>query len=270
MAASARREHVIAWKPDVPGIDEVFHARFVDHVYPSHTHDTWTVLIVDRGAISFDLGRHHRGASGAEIAVLPPHVTHDGRSGANDGFRKRVLYLDVGLLGSDLIGRAVDRSTFVDTTLRRNISRLHDALANRDDALAGEALAAEVVDRLGEHLRGLPAATSPPAPPRQAGHDLRDLLDEHLTVPFSLARAAAILGYHPTHLTRSFTSEFGASPHAYVIGRRIDLARHRLLAGETPAAVAAAIGFHDQAHLHRHFRRHTGTTPGSYALAGRR
>ncbi|WP_254068953.1 hypothetical protein [Streptomyces sp. TM32] len=27
-----------------------------------------------------------------------------------------------------------------------------------------------------------------------------------------------------------------------------------------------AAGFHDQAHLHRHFTRYVGTTPGRYAL----
>lgn len=40
-------EWVRAWKPAVPGIHEVFHARFVDHAYPPHTHDAWTVFIVD-------------------------------------------------------------------------------------------------------------------------------------------------------------------------------------------------------------------------------
>lgn len=36
-----------AWKPEVPGIREVFHARFVDHAYPARTHDAWTVFTVD-------------------------------------------------------------------------------------------------------------------------------------------------------------------------------------------------------------------------------
>jgi len=36
------------------------------------------------------------------------------------------------------------------------------------------------------------------------------------------------------------------------------------------AQVAAGVGFHDQAHLTRHFRRHVGTTPARYAAAFRR
>ncbi|WP_405509499.1 helix-turn-helix domain-containing protein [Streptomyces cyaneofuscatus] len=39
---------------------------------------------------------------------------------------------------------------------------------------------------------------------------------------------------------------------------------HLLLDGLRPAQVATAVGFHDQAHLNRHFTRHVGTTPGRY------
>jgi AraC-like DNA-binding protein len=81
----------------------------------------------------------------------------------------------------------------------------------------------------------------------------------------TLADAAAVLDRSVPHLVRSFTRHHGLSPHAYVLGRRIEAARSRLLAGARPADVAVELGFHDQAHLTRHFRRHTATTPGRYA-----
>ena len=43
---------VQAWRPDVPGVSEVLHAYFPDHAYPLHTHDTWTLLLVDAGAFA--------------------------------------------------------------------------------------------------------------------------------------------------------------------------------------------------------------------------
>src|SRR4029077_9871146 len=95
---TTQREWVRAWKPDVAGIREVFHARFVDHVYPPHTHDTWTVFIVDEGAIAYDLETKHRGAIAARVTVLPPHVVHDGRAATSEGFRKRVLYVGTDIL----------------------------------------------------------------------------------------------------------------------------------------------------------------------------
>ncbi|MGZ8629061.1 MAG: hypothetical protein ACXWYN_10110 [Actinomycetota bacterium] len=55
---------VRAWKPGVPGVHEVFHARAVEHAYPRHTRDPWTLFIVDEGAIRYDLESRHRGAAG--------------------------------------------------------------------------------------------------------------------------------------------------------------------------------------------------------------
>ncbi|HEV7760971.1 MAG TPA: AraC family ligand binding domain-containing protein, partial [Acidimicrobiales bacterium] len=99
---------VDAWVPAVPGIAEVLHARLVDYAYPPHCHDTWTVLIVDDGAIRYDLDSRHCGAARQTVAVLPPGVIHDGQAAPGTvGFRKRNLYLDAGFLPAGLIGAAV-------------------------------------------------------------------------------------------------------------------------------------------------------------------
>ena len=100
MRATATR----AWKPPLPGVREVLHARFFDHAYPLHTHDVWTLFIVDDGAISYGLDRHERAADPTMVSLLPPHVVHDGRPATTDGFRKRVLYLETSILGEHLIG----------------------------------------------------------------------------------------------------------------------------------------------------------------------
>jgi AraC-like DNA-binding protein len=97
------------------------------------------------------------------------------------------------------------------------------------------------------------------------------MLDDRLTETFTLAEAGELLGAHPSHLVRVFSQTYGIAPHRYVTGRRVDRARRLLLDGSSPAAAAALAGFHDQAHLTRHFRRTLGTTPGAFAATvGRR
>jgi transcriptional regulator GlxA family with amidase domain len=59
-------------------------------------------------------------------------------------------------------------------------------------------------------------------------------------------------------------------PHRYLLAQRILRARRLLEAGEPIAAVAAATGFVDQSHLHRHFRRGLDVTPAQYAARFRR
>jgi AraC-like DNA-binding protein len=57
------------------------------------------------------------------------------------------------------------------------------------------------------------------------------------------------------------------SPHSFQIGQRVIRARRLLEAGMSAAEAAVMTGFVDQSHLHRHFTRRLGITPGRYARA---
>jgi AraC-like DNA-binding protein len=244
-----------AWRPNVPGIHEVFHARFTTHAYPSHTHDAWTLLIMDAGVVRYDLDRHEHGALREQVTLLPPGVPHDGRSVRP--FRKRVLYLASDTLTG--VGTAVDHPSLNDPLLRHRIHQLHTSLRTED--LEAQSRFALIRDRLRRHLRGTPAP--PPAKATIAG-GLRDLLDARLPDTPTLDEAAAVLGAHPVSLVRAFSREFGIPPHRYVTGRRLELARRHLLAGHPPAVAATMAGFYDQAHLTRHFTKLLGVGPGRY------
>ncbi len=260
---------VSAWRPGVPGIAEVFHAHFVDHAYPAHTHDVWTLLIVDDGAIRFDLDRHRHGARRPSVTLLPPHVPHDGRSASRQGFRKRVLYLDTSLLGGELAGVAADQPTLPDLRLRHRIDQLHRVLAEPGEAFEADSRLAFVLERIERHLRGRDRSRPEPAG-RVLAVRLRELLDARTTEGVTLREAAELLHAHPTHLVRTFTRTHGLPPHAYLTGRRVEVARRLLLAGQRPAEVAAAVGFYDQSHLARHFKRHLGVSPARFPGPGGR
>ncbi len=260
----ARAPHALrAWRPDLPGVGEVLHARFTEHAYPSHTHDSWTLLIVDDGAVRYDLDRHEHGALISLVTLLPPGVPHDGRAASPHGFRKRVLYLEHRLLDADLVGAAVDRPGLADPLLRHRVHQLHEVLVGRREPWEAASRLALIRERLDQQLRrdvvDQPAADDPGLADR-----LRDLLDARLTEGLTLDEASRELHAHPTHLVRAFTRRHGIPPHRYLTGRRVDRARRLLLDGRRPAEVAAEVGFYDQAHLTRHFRRMLGVAPGHY------
>lgn len=263
---AARRPRIRAWHPEVPGVAEVLHAHFPDHAYPLHTHDTWTLLVVDSGLVRYDLDHHEHGAVRSLVTLLPPHVPHDGRSVTETGFRKRVVYLDEGALDATRIGNAVDHPGWADPVLRDQVDLLHGALAHHGDAFEAESRLAFVRERLAAHL----TAAEPPRVhrDRSLAHRLRDLLDDRIVSGVSLAEAAALLGASETHLVRAFTREIGIAPHQYLTGRRLDRARRLLLSGRTAADTAAEVGFYDQAHFARHFKRLLGVTPGAFARTG--
>ncbi|MFJ5234725.1 AraC family transcriptional regulator [Kitasatospora sp. NPDC088391] len=262
--AAAPRQEITAWRPHVPGVVEVLHAHLTEHRYPMHVHDSWTLLIVDHGAVRYDLDRHRRGTPHDTVSLLPPHVPHNGSPATDGGFRKRVLYLEPDRIGEELIGAAVDGPDLADPLLRHRVGRLHTVLGTVGDELEAESRLALIGERLRTLLR--PPQARPTAPARSTlAHDLRDLLDARLTERTTLDEAAAQLHAHPAHLVRAFSTAFGLPPHQYLTARRVDRARRLLLDGHPAATVATTLGFHDQSHLTRHFRRILGTTPGRYA-----
>jgi AraC-like DNA-binding protein len=256
-----------AWRPDVPGVIEVLHARMTSHVYPMHTHETWTLLIVDDGMVRYDLHRHEHGAPSKVVTLLPPRIPHNGRAATSAGFGKRVIYLDLTHLPAGLIGRAVDQPVVSDTLLRQRIQQVHGVLDQPGEAFEAENRLALIVERLRGHLSG-PGGHGTGRPGTRLARDLRDLIDAQFREKVTLAEASSRLSAHPAHLVRTFSREFGISPHRYMTGRRVELARRLLLDGLPPGLAAAEAGFYDQSHLTRHFTRLLGTSPARYACSG--
>ncbi|MFE7860035.1 AraC family transcriptional regulator [Streptomyces sp. NPDC057403] len=260
----ATAQEVSAWRPTVPGVVEVFHAHFTEYAYPMHVHDAWTLLIVDDGAVRYDLDRHEHGTPHDTVTLLPPHVPHNGSPATPHGFRKRVLYLDATHLPDGLIGPAVDRPDLRDPELRHRVGQLHGALTHPGDELEAESRLTFIGERLRAHLRPR-LLTDGPRPDPALARRLRELLDEHVVAGLTLDDAAALLHAHPAHLVRAFSTAYGIAPHQYLNSRRVDRARRLLLDGRPPGEVASATGFFDQSHLTRHFRKLVGVTPGRYA-----
>lgn len=128
------------------------------------------------------------------------------------------------------------------------------------------ALSVHLLQRGGDQTR-LPALDPPPAGPfraelRLAVAYIQDNLATNLSLD-AIARAAGMSTYHFAHL---FAQEVGTPPHQYVIRARIErakvlIARDRLLLGD----VALLVGFSDQSHFTRHFKRLVGLTPRVFA-----
>jgi AraC-like DNA-binding protein len=263
-----------AWRPQVPGVAEVLHAQMTSHVYPMHTHESWTLLIVDDGMIRYDLHRHEHGALHQAVTLLPPRVPHNGRAATSSGFRKRVVYLDLAYLPASLIGLAVDRPVLFDPLLRQRIHQLHRALDEPGGELEAESRLAFVAERLRQHLDAhavtqLTGAQEAGPARADVAHQLRELIDAGFRDKVTLRQASEAIHAHPAHLVRMFSREFGISPHQYLTGRRVDLARRLLLDGVPASAAAATVGFFDQSHLNRSFRRLLGTSPGRFAGGAR-
>ena len=101
-------------------------------------------------------------------------------------------------------------------------------------------------------------------PRQRALRRASDYLAEQPLANIGLDELATAAGIGKFRLIRLFRHRTGLTPHALQLAHRIRHARRRLEGGETIAAAAAATGFGDQSHLHRHFRASLGVTPAAY------
>ena len=83
-------------------------------------------------------------------------------------------------------------------------------------------------------------------------------------IPCRWTRFSAIAGLSRFHFLKAFAAQFGLPPHAYQIHLRIERSLPLLRQGMTLSHVAETMGFNDQSHFIRHFKRTMGVTPGQY------
>lgn len=69
------------------------------------------------------------------------------------------------------------------------------------------------------------------------------------------------------HLIRKFANENGLTPHKFQLQCRIRKAQELLASGMNVVDVATAVGFYDQSHLCRVFKKQVGISPEDYKTA---
>lgn len=93
-------------------------------------------------------------------------------------------------------------------------------------------------------------------------------VEAHLDQPIRNEDLATIVRLTPSHFGRAFRNSFGATPHEYLIRRRVERAQGLMLTtGARLSEIALDCGLADQAHLSRLFRRLVGETPRAWRRA---
>jgi AraC family transcriptional regulator len=131
----------------------------------------------------------------------------------------------------------------------------------------GHALeAAALPEEQGMEVRFASPKVNAAGTPRAVAEALH-YIEKNYSRDVRLSEIAAAVHLSPFHLARVFKQTLGVSPYQHVLQVRVHNARCLLSAGTGPrslAEIAAAVGFADQSHLSRHFKRITGVTPGQF------
>ena len=253
---------------------EIVHAHYVRHSFARHTHETYVIGLVEQGVQTFACGGQNLCTPAGHIFLINPGEAHTGESGTEAGYVYRTFYPSAAMLGrlsDEMSGRSSERMPNLtrlvvkDGELSRRLSAFHLAAAMHKPLLEREtqmlSAMALLIRRYADANLPRRAATAAGLPVRRARDYLEAAYDHNIT----LTDLAGVAGVSRFHLARSFTAELGIPPHAYLESVRARHARALIAAGHPLADVALDVGYPDQSHLTRRFKRFVGMTPGQYA-----
>jgi AraC-like DNA-binding protein len=267
-------EHAHFWRD--PALDnlELLRARYVTHRFVPHTHEGYAIGVIEQGAYALNYRGVRWIVPSGSLVVVQPDEVHDGVPQDPSGWRYRMLYPSIDVMeraARDAFGPRHDGALFfpeavvTDPTLFADIAALHRMLEAGASVIEREAgfllVMTRLAQRFAKHRADLPTL----ADAASNVNRVRKMIDSRYAEDMSLAALAAEAGLNRFQLLRAFKRTVGMSPHVYLTHVRVRNARALLANGIAPAQVAAAVGFVDQAHLTRQFKRIVGVGPGRYA-----
>lgn len=251
----------------LPGV-EVVEADSA-HSFGRHIHDQFGIGLIVRGAQKSASGRGPVEAGAGDVITVNPGEVHDGHPIDDAGRAWRMLYLDPALIARASLDISEGRSSdfvfshpvMADAAIARRLQSVYSAMLAPE---GGETLLAEVelLDLIASLLGKRVSKVAPSSISRA-----KSLIDDDPTSGATLNDLARTSGLSRFQLVRSFAQSTGMTPHAYLVQRRIGIARRMIAKGVPLAEAATASGFADQSHMTRHFVRAHGVTPGVYAPA---
>ncbi|MGW5732260.1 MULTISPECIES: AraC family transcriptional regulator [Streptomyces] len=248
-------------------------ARFDRHRYAPHYHEEFTVGVCVGGSEVIDYRGGRLDVGPGSIVVLAAGEVHTGGPGHQGGYAYRAMYPAPHLLAEGTLTAPNFRDPVLDDPeLAAALRAAHTELSGHPDSLETDPLEAEsrlpwlLTALARRHGSARPLCDTVPGADRIA-RAVRDRLADELLAPPSLAELAAPLGLSRYQLLRAFRTSTGMPPYAWLAQHRVTRARALLDGGLRPAEAASLVGFADQAHLTRWFRRVLGVTPAAYRRA---
>lgn len=255
-------------RPDAYPILEVRRSCQENSCYKPHTHDSFSIGLIDSGSAQFA-----GSPSGAvellpgDVVVIPTNQVHC--CNPDDGlWQYQMVHIDHDWMAKMASNHGVPVILDAITVLRNE--KLHRTVSEWIDLAAAGASPVSAEAGIVQLLQQL--ASCPPALRVSASLDadllnrLRPVLKrlQHDESAPRLADLAALVDMTTFQLVRAMKRATGLPPLAWRHNVRILEARRMLREGRPIAETANVLGFADQSHFHRVFRSHVAASPGAY------
>ena len=248
--------------------------------FGKHWHGTHGMGVMDYGSQISASGRGQVQAYAGDVITTNPGEVHDGRPAAQDVRRWRMVYVEPKLLASSAhapCGLPLGDTEFThpvinDPGVRQKLNHLftcitqwnaHESPCALQTLGCDEALVQACNHMPRNHVRALLQGEDAPVQMQR----IRDWLADAMSNPPSLTELARSAGISKYQVIRHFEKVFHVSPYVWLVHQRVEQARKLIARGMGLTQAAYAVGFADQSHMTRMFKRHLGFTPGVWQKA---
>ncbi len=271
-APEVRNGCFFARSPALPMVE----MRLADHssaCYGTHSHDEISFGVIDAGRARYQNQQHNHSIGTTTTVMMNPGDAHSCNPD-NGEWSYRMLFIDahwIGELQAEIFQcQGQDYLSFpgpLDTDIQsfNTFNELFSGLQQPDEGIAESLLLdylalrfANVAPLQKEFHKEL--QKTDPSGVRQVREMIMDQLDTNL----SLDSFSTETGLSRYHLIRSFKKLYGQSPHAWQLDQRIKTAKRLLRDGKSISDTAHRLGFADQAHFQRNFKKRLAVTPKLY------
>lgn len=252
--------------PALPGV-ELLMAHGSSHQWKVY-HERYAICTSDAAAAEIRYRKNSHTVGDRSTLLFEPGETHETHRVAKPQ-EFQVLFLTPDTMQKfseemNIPGQPhFNPAPVIDEQFYSSCKRLHAAIIDDEAVIEQQTRLTECVGM----LLSCHAEKRVPTMPNSGKQPLlraRDFLHDQLAQSVSLDEITAIAGLSLFHFLKAFTAHFGLPPHTYQIHLRIERSLPLLRQCMSLSRVAETMGFNDQSHFIRHFKRTMGVTPGQY------
>ncbi len=219
----------------------------IDKHFDSHNHvGHYVISMVMQGTIAVCLENREEMCYSGDMFIIPPYVIHSVRQGRD----ARLLSMCVG-------------TAFIEETDLETAEGIVQELLR--EAMEQDIFGKEQGEKLLASVRTVYHFRDNGRKEMDAGIKIvADKITSHPEMELPLETLAADIFVSKYYLIRKFKSSIGMTPHQFCIQNRIRKSQGLLDEKKTVSRIAAEMGFYDQSHFDKAFRKIVGISPSEY------
>ena len=256
---------------------ELNYAKEYFRDYSKHSHETFAIGIIGTGEIGIEFhAQEKQYLSPNQIVVFNPNQVHHTNSKTKKSLDYYTLHVNLPWckkIQSELFD---EKDKFIN--IRPNIideKNIHDKLIRifENIRLNKSECDNEKLEEVLVYILKKYSKVDTDNEKNEYENILLDKVEKYILDntdnPITLEDISLEVGYNESYITRVFKKKFGLTPHAFLINKRVEKAKRKLLNDEDVnlAQLSNEVGFYDQSHFSKVFKRVFAMTPNNYKNA---